>query len=249
MPEFVLIDTKSRREFGPQDGQRFGDADVGADAELAQQQVRIVGHFTLGTGFVADGAVLTSVRGFQRIPLQQAPEQVSLGLVKLQPGADAEQVAAALRNYLPDDVEVLTRADALGGEVRHWVWETSIGLIFQLGVVVALVVGTAIVYQVLSSDVANHLPEYATLKAMGYGSGYLASVVLQQAVALAVMGFLPGLAIAAALYGLTRMTARIPIDMTVARVVFVLALAVMMCTISGLGALRKVRSADPADLF
>lgn len=249
MPEFVLIDTKSRREFGPQDDRRFGDADVGADAELAQQHVRIVGHFTLGTGFVADGDVLTNIRGFQRIRPQLAPEQVSLGLVKLLPAADPEQVAAALRAYLPDDVEVLTRADVLGGEVRHWVWETSIGLIFQLGVIVALVVGTAIVYQVLSSDVANHLPEYATLKAMGYSGRYLASVVLQQAVVLAVMGFLPGLAISAILYSLTRFAARIPIDMTFGRVVFVLGLAVVMCTISGLGALRKVRSADPADLF
>ena len=169
--------------------------------------------------------------------------------MKLRPGADPDAVAAALRDYLPDDVEVLTRADVLGREVRHWVWETSIGLIFQLGVVVALVVGTAIVYQVLSSDVANHLPEYATLKAMGYSGNYLASVVLQQAVVLAVLGFVPGLAISAALYALTRAAARIPIDMTLARVLFVLGLAVAMCTISGLGALRKVRSADPADLF
>jgi putative ABC transport system permease protein len=74
-------------------------------------------------------------------------------------------------------------------------------------------------------------------------------VVLQQAVALAVMGFLPGLAVSAALYGLTRVAARIPIDMTLSRVFFVLGLAVMMCVVSGLGALRKVRSADPADLF
>ncbi|MBU4399689.1 MAG: FtsX-like permease family protein, partial [Planctomycetes bacterium] len=122
-------------------------------------------------------------------------------------------------------------------------------LIFQLGVVVALVVGTAIVYQVLSSDVANHLPEYATLKAIGYGGGYLAGVVLQQAAMLAVLGFLPGLAISAVLYWLTRAMARVPIEMTVGRVFFVFGLSVLMCTISGLGALRKVRSADPADLF
>ena len=249
MPEFVLVDQKSRREFGPQNGRRFGDDDIDVETELAQQRVRIVQTFTLGMGFVADGDVLTSVRGFQRIRPRQAPGEVSLGLVKLQPGADVDAVVAALREQLPEDVEILTRADVLGREVRHWVWETSIGLIFQLGVVVALVVGTAIVYQVLSSDVANHLPEYATLKAMGYSGNYLASVVLQQAVVLAVLGFVPGLAVSAALYALTRAAARIPMDMTMARVFFVLALAVAMCTISGLGALRKVRSADPADLF
>jgi putative ABC transport system permease protein len=249
VPEFVLVDQKSRWEFGPADRRQFGDADIGVDSELGQQRVRIVGYFTLGTGFVADGAALTSVRGFRRLRPQQAPAEVSLGLVRLRPGADAGAVVAALRNYLPHDVEVLSRHEVLGGEVRHWVSETSIGLIFQMGVVVALIVGTVVVYQVLSSDVANHLSEYATLKAMGYSGNYLASVVLQQAVVLAVLGFVPGLAIALALYRLTEAAAHIPIAMPPARVLLVLALAVAMCTISGLGALRKVRSADPADLF
>ena len=248
-PEFVLIDGKSRREFGPSDGRCFGDADIGVEAELAQQSVRIVGCFTLGTGFVADGAAIIDLQGFQSMRPQQVPNEVSLGLVKLQPGAHPNAVANALRDRLPGDVEVLTRADVLGGEIRHWVWETSIGLIFQLGVIVAMVVGTAIVYQVLSSDVTNHLPEYATLKAIGYSGGYLASVVLQQALVLAVLGFVPGLAISAALYALTRTAARIPMDLTLTRVFFVLGLSILMCTISGLGALRKVRSADPADLF
>lgn len=249
VPEFVLIDQKSRREFGPRDGRRFGDADVGVEAELGAKSVRIVGCFLLGMGFVADGAVMTNVQGFQRIRPRQAPNDVSLGLVKLRPGVDPDSVVETLRRRLPDDVEVLTKANVLNQEVTHWVWETSIGLIFQLGVLVALVVGTAIVYQVLSSDVANHLPEYATLKAIGYSGNYLASVVLQQAVALAVLGFVPGLVISAGLYMLTRAAARIPIDMTLGRALFVFGLAVLMCTISGLGALRKVRTADPADLF
>ncbi len=249
VPEYVLIDQKSRREFGPRDGKRFGDADIGADAELADRTVRMVGYFMLGMGFVADGDVITSVRGFEQLCPGQAPENVSLGLVRIAPGADPNVAAAALRGQLPDDVEVLTREEVLGAEVRHWVWETSIGLIFQLGVVVALVVGTAIVYQVLSSDVANHLPEYATLKAIGYSGNYLAAVVLQQAVVLAVLGFIPGWIVATGLYMLTRATARIPIDMTLGRVLFVLVLSIVMCVVSGLGALRKVRTADPADLF
>jgi putative ABC transport system permease protein len=249
VPEFVLVDSRSRREFGPRDGRRFGPEDVGTEGELARQKVKIVDYFTLGTGFVADGAALTGIRGFQRFRPRQAPGEVSLGLVKLREGVDPLSAAAALEDALPDDVEVLTRDAALGHEVNHWVWETSIGLIFQLGVVVAMVVGTAIVYQVLSSDVANHLHEYATLKAIGYGGGYLAGVVLRQALALAVLGFVPGLLVSAALYWLTRTMASVPIHMSLGLAAFVFALAVAMCSISGLGALRKLRSADPADLF
>jgi putative ABC transport system permease protein len=249
LPELVLIDQKSREEFGPQDGRCFGDADIGVESELLHQRVRIADYFSLGMGFVADGAALTSVRGFQLIRRGQAPGQVSLGLVKLRPGANADAVAAALRDSLPNDVEVLTRPEVLAREVRHWVWETSIGLIFQVGVAVALIVGVAIVYQVLSSDVTNHLPEYATLKAMGYSGNSLAYVVLQQALVLAVLGFLPGVVVAAVLYATTQAAARLPMNLTYSRMLFVFGLTVAMCTISGLGALRKVRTADPADLF
>ena len=247
--EFVLVDRQSRGDFGPQQGERFSDADVGSEAELARQRVRIVGHFSLGTGFAADGAVLLSEQGYCRINAQQPPREVNLGLVKLQHPADPQAAAAQLRTLLDEDVEVLTRAEVVDFEVNHWVNETSLGVIFQLGVGLALVVGTAIVYLVLSSDVAHHMADYSTLMAVGYGHRFLAGVVLQQALALALLGFLPGVLIAEVLYRLTGYQANLPVEMTWRRVVFVLLLSVVMCTVSGLGALRKLRSADPADLF
>jgi putative ABC transport system permease protein len=249
VPQFAVIDRKSRREFGPRDGRRFGDADVGVQTEVSHRRVQIVGHFCLGTGFAADGAILLSEEGFARACDYHSPNNVNFGLVTLHHGAAVEEVVARLKDTLPEDVEVLTRAEAINCEVNRWVNETSLGVIFQLGVAVALVVGGAIVYQVLSSDVANHLPEYATLKAIGYSGGYLAGVVLQQAVFLALLGFLPGLLLAEALYALTSYAANVPVEMTFLRVWFVLGLSVAMCTVSGLGALRKIRTADPADLY
>jgi putative ABC transport system permease protein len=248
-PEFVLIDRRSRPEFGPRNGKRFGPEDVGVEAEVAGHGVRIVETFSMGTGFAADGAIVLSDAGLCRAVPGQSMDRVSFGLVKLADGARPDEVAAALRRALPPDVDVLTRRQVLDGEINHWVWEMSIGVIFVVGVAVALVVGTAIVYQVLASDVTNHLPEYATLKAIGYGDGFLSRVVLGQAVALAVLGFLPGALGAVALYAVTAAWTRLPISMTASRLVFVLALAVAMCAASGLGALRKVRTADPADLF
>ena len=248
-PEFVLVDRQSRHEFGPRNGKRFGSDDIGLEAEVGSRRVRVVGHFCLGGGFAADGAILLGERGFRRIYPGSSPDEVSLGLLKLEDGADAEAIAARLGKVLPKDVEVLTRREALKRERERWVNETSVGIIFRLGVAVALVVGTAIVYQVLSSDVANHLTEYATLKAIGYSSGFVAGVVLRQAVALAVLGFVPGLVLSELLYRLTAQMANIPMAMTPQRIVSVLALAVAMCTVSGLGAVRKLRSADPADLF
>ena len=115
--------------------------------------------------------------------------------------------------------------------------------------IVAFVVGIAIVYQVLSSDVARLLPEYATLKAMGYRNGYLAWVVLQQALALALLAFVAGLSISLILYSITALVTGVPISMTLENLLLVFAMSILMCTVSGIAAIRKAFQAEPADLF
>jgi putative ABC transport system permease protein len=239
-PDTVLMDRRSRPEFGRQD--------IGIVTEVGTHKVQIVGQFTMGAGFSGDGTILVSDTTFTEIfdwPL----ERVSLGLIKLAPGASVETAAAQLSRVLPADVMVQTRAAMEARDKEHWARNTSIGIIFNLGVLVAFTVGIVFVYQVISSDIANHLSEYATLKAIGYSNGYLAGVVLKQAVILSVLGYIPGLLIALALYEFTARVALVPIEMNYGRAVFVFALAVAMCAISGLLSLQKLRAADPADLF
>jgi len=186
---------------------------------------------------------------FHRILPRRHPSQVSAGLIKLKPGVDPQQMAEALKLSLPNDVRVLTKAEFIQFETKYWSENTSIGFIFTLGTAIGFVVGVVIVYQILSSDVADHLAEYATLKAMGYRNSYLLIVVFQEALILALLGFLPGSAIAFGLYGLTRNATNLPLFMTVSRAVTVLILTMIMCTISGAIATKKLRSADPADIF
>jgi putative ABC transport system permease protein len=146
-------------------------------------------------------------------------------------------------------VEVLTRADVTQREEYRWVVQTPLGRIFNFGVWVALFVGVAIVYQVLSTDIANMMSEYATLKAMGYPNRYLAMVVLQQSVLLALVGYLPSLVVSWALYAFVGSRSGLPMVMTPQIMITVLLLAVVMCVLSGMAALRKLFQADPADLF
>jgi putative ABC transport system permease protein len=149
----------------------------------------------------------------------------------------------------PADVEVLTREVVNQREKQRWVHETPLGQIFNLGVWVALLVGVAIVYQVLSSDIANMIREYATLKAMGYSNAYLTSVVLTQSVLLAIVGYLPSLAAAWGLYALVEYLSGMPMELTLKIAAMVAVLTVAMCMLSGIAALRKLYQADPADLF
>jgi putative ABC transport system permease protein len=248
-PEDMLIDTTTGADFGPTNRERFGEQDQGFETEVGGKRIRIVGHFRRGAGFSASGAMLINEGGFFPVASDHSADRVSLGLVKVNAGADLDQVVDRLRRELGDGVEVLSRRDTIQREINRWVKETNYGLVFRTGVLVALVVGTAIVYQVLASEVTTLLPEYATLKAMGYRDRYLAGVVLQQAVALALVGFVPGAVLSRIMYSVTAAGAGIPIRFTWGNFALVLILSLSMCMVSGLLAVRKTFKADPADLF
>ena len=160
-----------------------------------------------------------------------------------------EAVRQTLRSRLPGDVLVLTKADFARRERHHWDKTTPIGYVFTFGVIIGFVVGSIIVYQILFADVSDHLAEYATLKAVGYSNAAVSSVVIEQGILLAVLGFVPGLAISAALYDTAGAATRLPMHLTPERILLVLGLTIAMCCLAGLMALRKVRAADPAEIF
>jgi len=243
LPAQVLMDLRSRSEFQPWY--------VGWETEVGRTRIRVAGTFELGTGFGADGALIASDATFRRLFPGRPLDRPSLGLIKLNDPAEADAVAERLRQLYPTrgDVRVMTRREIERSERQHWLEKTSVGFIFFLGVIVGLIVGTAIVYQVLASDIANHLAEYATLKAMGYSHRFLAGVVLRQALMLAAAGFLPGVLLAWLLYEVTRAGAHIPMQLTLPTAALVFVLTLGMCMFSGLLSMRKVFGADPADLF
>jgi putative ABC transport system permease protein len=237
----VLIDSRSRPEFGPQV--------AGTMAEAGAKTVMIAGLFTMGTGFGADGAIVSSMRTFSRLLPSFSQSQTSFGLVSVSPEADVDAVADRLRVNLPADVRVFTREKLAGRERTHWIIKTSVGVIFLTGVVTSLIVGMAIVSQVLGNKVAHHFKEYATMKALGYSQRYISRVVLLQAVAIAVIGYIPGLLVAWQLYGVTRTFAHIPMRLGWREAGVVLGLAITMCVTAALTSLVKVARAAPADLF
>jgi putative ABC transport system permease protein len=247
-PQAMLVDTLTRREFGPANGRTFSEEDVGKRVEINDKELQIAGFYHCGSGLSAGGAVIMNQRDFFRCQPLSAPNAVSLGLVRCE-GSDVNAVARQLRANLPEDIEVLTRREVIDGEIRHWVWQTNYGLIFQSGVLVAVVVGTAIVYQVLASEVTSRMPEFATLKAMGYGNSYLVRVMIEQSLMLALVAFLAGWGISAVLYEITAVGAQIPIRMTLPNLVLVLSLTASLCVASGIAAIRKAYRADPAELF
>jgi putative ABC transport system permease protein len=240
-PGSVLADRESQDKCGVR-------ADL-REAEVRERPVRVVGLFGLGVGFLGDGALLTSDDTYAELFAGASLDEVHLGLVRLRPGASAEAVAADLRRSLPPDTQVLTRAELDARQVRYWVRDTSIGAIFTLGAAVGFCVGIMILYQVLSTDVRAQLPQYATLKAIGYPNGRIYAFVLQQSWLYAALGYGPGFLLSLVVYALTYDATRVPMAMTAARALGVLFLSVLMCTGSALLAVGRVRHADPAELY
>ncbi len=254
--DHLLIDRATRRDYGPKNGKKFSDEDNGVEVELGNRSSRIVGNFQLGTGLATNGQVLLSDIGFGKRAPFDVQRFANLGLIRLKPDIDPEKFVAGIEGWLrsrdPDAVNavrILSRKQAVAWEHRRWLGETPIGIIFQLGVGLSFIVGSAIVYMVLANDVANRLPEYATLKAMGYSGRFVAGVVLRQAWLLAIFGYIPAVLLAFALYSVTANLAGIPIMMTAQRAIGIGFLGLLMCTLSGVFAIRKLWKAEPASLF
>jgi putative ABC transport system permease protein len=239
-PDTGLMDRLSRDVLGPRG--------PGVVTEVGLVNVEIVGQFTLGQGLGADGLLIVSDQTFAHV-FGQSLNQVSLGLIRLRKGADAAAVAEQLQRMLPLNIQVLTHRELVAREQYYWVSTTSVGIMFQIGVLVAMIAGMVFIYQVISSDVRNHYAEYATLKAIGYRRRSLSRIIMNQALILAVLGYAAGLIVSLVLYDVVRRAALIPISMNLPRLLLVLLLAIGFCSFSGLLCLRKVHQADPANLF
>lgn len=242
----ALFDELSRPEFGPIVEMVRRDGSV--RTEILGRNMKIVGLFELGVSFAGNGHVIVSDATFRKM-FHRDEGTFEFGLVRLKPGADHAAVQADLKARLPQDVAVRTLEEMEAVEKEFWNTNTPIGFIFLLGAAVGLLVGAVIVYQILYTDVADHIKEYATLKAMGYPDRFLIIVVLEEALILSVTGFPIGFVLAQILYKVSRDATHLPVVMTTPRALMVFGLTILMCCGSGLLAVRKLRSADPAEVF
>lgn len=240
----VLFDEKSKPEYGA--------VRQGQPIELAGTKLNVIGLFSLGTDFANDGNLIAGDVTYRRLfplPSGDPLAAVDVGLVRLRSGAAPLDAQRQLRELLPDDVSVLTKQQFEDRERRFWETSTPIGYIFWLGTLMGFIVGSVICYQILYTDVDDHLPEFATLKAMGYGNHYFIWLILQEAVFLSVLGFLPGVAISELLCQVVAELTNLKVGVHTDTAVTVLAMSIVMCVVSGCLTMRKVMRLDPAELF
>ena len=240
-PLTVLFDVKSRPFFG-----KF---QPGMETELASRKIIVAGTFDLGSDYYYDGNLVTSRDTFFTLLAHRHPDRVMLGLIQLADEASTPQVLAGMKKELHGDVEVMSKEEIIEREKRAWRKATPAGYVFAMGVVVGFIIGVIICYQILYTDIVDHLPQLATMKALGYHNRDLVKLVLKQALLLGILGFIPAVLMTFSLYTtLTGITGIVTL-LTVPRILLVLALTLGMCLVSGLLAVRRALEVDPADLF
>jgi putative ABC transport system permease protein len=246
-PNSVFFDRSSKSAAGPvaetlAAGQSY-------TTELRGQTAQVVGIFNLGLTFAADINLITSSSNVQTFLPELSNDDIQLGVIQLEPGVSVRRVQATLEHFMEPSVQVLTIPQLLDREVAHWRRNTSFGLIFNLGVLVGLAVGAIIVYQILYSDVGDHLGEYATMKAMGYGDGFVVGIILQESLILASLAFVPSVLVSMGLYQVLLRSTGLLVTMTFGRAGLVFAITLVICAASGWLATGKLRRLDPAEVF
>jgi len=243
----VLFDDLSREEFGPI-ASWFRSGRV-VETEVAGKRVRVSGIVSLGPSFGADGNLITSRETFLGLSPGNPQGSIEIGLVRVKKGSDIEKVVRSLNFSLPSDVKVMTLNSFIDFEKDYWKSSTSIGFIFTLGAAMGFVVGCVIVYQILYSDVSDHLPEYATLMAMGYNLRSLLGVVAREGFILSIIGYIPAYIVGQVLYMYVRSSTRLPLEMSFSRASLIFCLILFMCMGSAIAAMKKLADADPAEIF
>ncbi|MGD1873004.1 MAG: ABC transporter permease DevC [Mastigocoleus sp.] len=246
IPNSVLYDSLSQSSLG-EVPEIFGEQGK-VTTLVDNHRTHILGLFDMGSTLFTNGNVVMSDWNYSQRRGGNILNQVSIGIVFLKPGTNINTVKTQLKAILPKDIEIHTREELIEKEQKFESSEPN-GIVLRFGTAVGFVVGVIIVYQVLYSDINDHLCEYATLKAMGYSDNYLLFIVIQEAVILAIMGFVPGFITSIGLYQLLVNLTKIPLAMRASVALQVFILTVFMCALSGAIATTKLRSADPADIF
>lgn len=248
-PGYVLFDAAGNSNTGPVAAAVKAQGSQTMILSDYSKTFRVVGLFRLGSTFAADSNLISSDTTALQLAYKQINEgEISMGLIRVTDPAAIASVQRHLRALYGSQLQVFTKPELIANEQNYWNTSSSFGIIFGFGTIMGLLVGV-IVYQVLYTDVSDHLHEYATLKALGFRNRFLLILVLQEASILAISSFVPALVASAALYAFLTAVSGIQIVMTTDKTVLVFSLTIGVCAVAAAIALNKLRDAYPASVF
>lgn len=237
-PDTVAIDKSYFPDLGIE---AIGDkAEVnGVTVDVAASTKRIRSFTTLPYVFM-------SIEEARRLT-GASQDQATYERVNRADGADLETVRAEISARLPDS-EVLTQSEFRKRSLAYWLFQTGAGAALIAGAVLGLIVGVVIVAQTLYASTKDHLNEFATLRALGAGAGYIVRVILMQAVMSGFIGYGLGIILSLGVIQAAQDT-KLTIVMTPELAASLFVITIGMCVFAAISAIVKVVRIDPAVVF
>ena len=237
-PDTVAIDQSYFKDLGV--------STLGEHAELNGASVELVAITKRIRSFTTLPFVFTSIEEARRLSGAEQ-NQASYQRVTLSPNADLESVRTEIERRLPD-TEVLTQDEFRKRSQNYWLFQTGAGAALIAGAALGLIVGIVIVAQTLYSSTKDHINEFATLRALGAGAGYIVKVILMQAVLSGFIGYVLGMVLALLAIRAAQDT-KLTIIMTPELAGGLFAVTIGMCIFAAISAIIKVVRIDPAVVF
>lgn len=248
---FFLLDRRSRPELQPLIDRVRTEGVAETDITtlgFQRKKIDFVGLFEMGANPFSNGSILTSESEFLK-DFGFHKGEISAGLVHVKPGTDVDNLIQKLRLYLPDDVKVMSKKDLIQEDKTYIEQSSPMGIVILFSMTFSMIIGVVILYQVLYQNISRFIKEYATLKAIGYGDGFLSAIVLEQVFIFAITGYIPGFIASIFIYNAMADATRMRFEMTTSTAALIFILTLLICGVSGLIATNKLKEADPVDVF
>lgn len=225
----------------------YGKIEAGTELAIGEVPHHVIGLVEMGPSIRSDGYVLMGDQTWN--DSKSSSDLISMGLLKVKPGTDLVAFKKKLEAALNEEAIIMTPEAVRAREVNYTMRATPAGGVFAIGLIIGFLIGLIICYQILFNEISDNMPQYATVKAVGFSKQYLVSLVMQQAVLLAIFGFIPGIAGGTLLYYVIQRSTSILMFLSWQRALLIFVLTLCMCAVSGLLAVKKVLRADPAEVF
>jgi putative ABC transport system permease protein len=252
LAQTAIIDRRSRNELGllASEVVRSGHLDLVLPApSLAVQFVfTMAGTFEIGPTINVDGNIITSDLNYYRY-LRVPLDRVSLGVVRVAKGYDPPAVKEALDRRFGSRARVFLKEEFTDNETNFYARKTPIGFIFNAGLAVGVFVGIVFIVQVLHGIISDNIREYATLRAIGYNQSFFVRLVAVIAVSIAVVTYLPSTLITLLIYKVASSVTKLPLNLKESYLIEVFLLVVTMGLVATFVTTKKLKQADPVDLF
>ncbi len=224
------------------DDDKLKSPSIGDLREIGGVKARVVARSEGILGFLVTPYIFTTLDRAKNF-LHKSADQCSYVLVQLENGADPAVVCASIRTRLPE-VDAYTKKQFSRISVKYWVERTGLGISFGAATLMGLLVGMIMVAETLYAMVLDRLSEFGTLKAIGATERQVCTILLMQALVMALAGSLVGLATVGGICQLFS-TPRAPIVVPWWLSLGSCVLVTVICLIASLLPYLRIRKVDP----